>query len=69
MMKPKRRDSSVHVYLSLGQWDEWEEGKRNCRLGGLASGGFRVDNYLPGRAGGELHVSACLKISPLLAVY
>lgn len=28
----KKRDSSVHVYLSLGQWDEWEEGRRNCRL-------------------------------------
>lgn len=56
-------------FLGVG-WGEWEEGRRNCRLqAGLAPEGFRIDNYLHCRAWGGLQVSACLKISPLLAVH
>lgn len=56
--------------LGASPWGEWEEGRRNCWLqAGLAPEGFPVDNYLHCRARGRLQVSACLKISPLLAVH
>lgn len=57
-------------FLGASPWGEWEEGRRNSRLRvGLAPEGCGVDNYLHCRAWGGLQVSACLKISPLLAVH